>query len=118
MLSLKIDFDTIDAYLIKRPWFDVLQNAMYNPNQILENNGILHKRLSCKVEKRNEEDNIVWKVWMYISEYTNYTRRRTLLYTLTLLSYCTTVLKYTINYQLHTFFFIIYVNIRIRVFDS
>ena len=44
MLSLKIDFETIDAYLIKRPWFDVLQNAMYNPIQILENNGILHKR--------------------------------------------------------------------------
>jgi len=44
MLSLKIDFETIDAYLIKRPWHDVIQNAMYNPIQILENNGVLHKR--------------------------------------------------------------------------
>ena len=49
MLSLKIDFETIDDYLIKRPWFDVLQNAMYNPIQILENNGILHKRLFYEI---------------------------------------------------------------------
>ena len=44
ILSLKIDFETVDTYLIKRPWLNVIQNAMYNPIQILENNGVLHKR--------------------------------------------------------------------------
>ena len=48
ILSLIIDFETIDTNSIKGPWFDVLQNAMYDPNQILENNGILHERLKSQ----------------------------------------------------------------------
>lgn len=44
LLSLDLDFESIDDYLIKRPWNAVLLSATYSPIEIYEKRGIFNKK--------------------------------------------------------------------------
>jgi len=45
ILALKIDFETIDKYIINRPWNDVFKKNSYNLLESYDNRGVFHKEV-------------------------------------------------------------------------
>lgn len=45
ILALKIDFETIDNYVINRPWYDMWKENSYNPLESYSNCGVFHKKV-------------------------------------------------------------------------
>jgi predicted acylesterase/phospholipase RssA len=45
ILALKIDFETIDKYIIERPWDEVFKKHSYNVLDIYNNRGVFHKKV-------------------------------------------------------------------------
>ena len=45
ILALKIDFETIDKYIIERPWEQVFKNHSYNLLDTYNNRGVFHKQV-------------------------------------------------------------------------
>jgi len=45
ILALKIDFETIDNYVIHRPWYELWQNNSYNALETYNECGVFHKNV-------------------------------------------------------------------------
>jgi len=45
ILALKIDFETIDNYVIHRPWYELWQNNSYNALETYNERGVFHKNV-------------------------------------------------------------------------
>jgi len=45
ILALKIDFETIDKYIIERPWNEVFKKHSYNLLETYDNRGVFHKQV-------------------------------------------------------------------------